>query len=1244
MTITVEISKKDFLESSIKAFKNKSLNDARQSAESFCKLVILKEHGEIEGNEIIDGKNLIIKSFDLNMAIESILFKNKIKNGELIHKKVKSYLQVLQNHGNLGSHNDHYSRLDLTEIEYGLYHLTRLVKFLYDEYLKEDIPNDLENLLNYNDNEIKTKIISTNKDWCKINDLTNDFSELQQKYILISDKCDNNPILSNLSTIKWSYIGDFDNKSNEEGLYYNLNSELSQFRDINLITLNNSNSLSYSKSTLFWDFLNGYTLDTNTMVDGFRDWQKKYIYSNQLKKHIDSLYNSGFSTSDTFIFIFWEDISILRYLFEYLNILDNVFKDSINLIFLSTNEQIRKEISEEVKEYDNFKNYSNIYDLSIEKFSILLKNRTITNLEDIILPALIQGIESTTKIEHSKYLKYQDDVKIFNCNYESDVIDCENYYKGNLINFDNLNNDCDVERDIGKELEEKILDKLKNRNNQLFYLLTEPNAGVTTISYRILWNLREYYPSFELLNYKKQNTFEFFQNIYSNTNKPILIFIDYKIPEEHVKNLVTELNTKRITYVIMYVNRFLKISDAKNYKIELEKSPTKLPFIVSEHLSRKENENFYKKFVRSYPDKSKSLIPLKNSGHHTITPFKYLFTIFLDEYSNLDNYIKYKIDELNDFQTRRTKFLALIQYYTGLDTSIKFLTGKIAKYSLYEKENKINSLILYSEINDELIVEFIHNLVCEKILQLISGVNLQKAWKQKLADIGIDFLDFIENEHLNQKESYIVKDILNRLFIKRNITTYDTENVNKVKYYTDFIEDLNATNSPIDSKERIFTRLTELYPSDRHYWAHLGRFYSVDRINLEKALDCIDKAIEIANEEGNSDSILYHMKGMVYFRWIKNLVKEKEDINKIIKYGKLASNFFILSRENDTQINNEYPFVSHGQMLLTILEYGKTKYDDNIYVFMNNFRNDDFVANIVDNIENLISDFEVIRSKSDDFSDMNNIKISLSALQGDISKSLETLNNLLDKNTHYNPVLRRNIVRLNLSKVKENIDLISKKQITTLIGHLEKNLDTFSLEDSNSTDILLWLRLIRHKDINYDMLKIIDILTYIKTILGEERYLTKVQKNTQIIILYYLQIMKFIQYKNGDNNVFSEFIEIKKQLKNKVMYLDGKSLAREWLHSVENNNLKKVINWYDKRLIWINEDKFFDSDSEQHLELCRGIIKEIQSQKTGFILYKNIPVHFIPRTDFTTSDLNKEVEFYLSFSYDEMSAWKVKKV
>lgn len=83
---------------------------------------------------------------------------------------------------------------------------------------------------------------------------------------------------------------------------------------------------------------------------------------------------------------------------------------------------------------------------------------------------------------------------------------------------------------------------------------------------------------------------------------------------------------------------------------------------------------------------------------------------------------------------------------------------------------------------------------------------------------------------------------------------------------------------------------------------------------------------------------------------------------------------------------------------------------------------------------------------------------------------------------------------MNIKKYKENINEIPNKQITVLIQHIKRNLDSFSLEESNSTDILLWLRLIRHENIQQNTLDIIETLTYIKSVLNEENHLTKFRK------------------------------------------------------------------------------------------------------------------------------------------------------
>lgn len=1235
--LKIEDLEKEFIKKSIEAFNSLNLNDARQSAEIFCKVIILKEFGEREGNQIILGSHPIIREYSFDNAINSILFKNKIRhNNPIINKTTKSYLQALQNHGNLDSHNDNFTKLGFDDKEYGLYNLSKLIDFLYVDYFKKNIPKDLEEIKNKYINILLKDKEQSSSSWLKIKELTNNFSNKQLKYMLITDTSTNNPIYSNLSNIFWSYIADFNKNSQENGLYSVLATDISSTRDVNILTKNDS--LNYSKSTIFWDYVNGFIGRDDTLTNSHKKWQRDYIYNGKIKKHLENLYNGGISISDVFVFVFWEDINNIKYLFDFLNIMDGIFIQATQFIFCSEKDEIRERIKDELKGYENISN-SYILDLSLETFSILSKKTNDNILSNsILLPALVDEKDTSITINKNEFLRYQDDLKIFPYQFNDDSIECEDYYKGKPISFIHLNNSCDIQRNIGQEIERTVRNRLNNRNNQLIYMLSDAGAGSTTIANRILWNVKDRFPSVELIKYNKQKTYEFLQKIYTQTNKPILIFADYKIQEDDIKNLKIELDSKNITYVLIYNIRFLDTQEANKYEKELNRTPTRLPFLVKEKLNSKEKDLFYRILANKYNSKQDYLLQIKNTDK--ATPFIYNFTIFLEDYNKMEDYIEARLEDLSDFQKNRTMFLALIQLYSGLDVTIKFLTNKIQKYSLYQDNQLINNLVIYEDFEDELKIKFLHPIICEKILQKLSGVIQQRAWKQKLPEIGIKFLDFVEKHHNHNKNNEVIKGIINRLFIKRSITTYDTDNKNHVKYYTDFIEDLKQSNNFTDSREKIFKKLVEIYPEDRHYIAHLGRFYSVDRQNLEKSLQYINKAIEIAEEEGNIDSILYHMKGMAYFRELRRKIKEDSNIDTIILLSKQASECFSISRENDTQINNEYPFYSHAKLLLETLEYGKKVYGD-INTFIKENQYDEFISNIIDNIENLISDFEIIRTKSDEFTNMKRIRNNLWELQGNISKSLEELNNLLSKNTYYNPMIRRNIVRLNIQKYNDNINDIPENKVKTLIKYLESNLETPSIDELNSTDLLLWLKLIRHKNISVDLLKISEILSFIKTILDEEEVLNKVQKNIQIIVLFYLQIIKFIQYDNSNNDLFTEFLQIKSELKSKSMFMEGKSFDREWLSNGEVD-LKRIINRYDTRLEWIKEDKFFSKESEKYLFKCKGIIKDVKNQKTGTISYKNIDIHFIPRTDFTTSDINKSVTFYLSFSYDELNAWKVK--
>ena len=60
MAITLESKKEDFLEKALKSFRKKDLNDARQSAEVFCKIILLKEFDNTKAMEQINQVNFLI--------------------------------------------------------------------------------------------------------------------------------------------------------------------------------------------------------------------------------------------------------------------------------------------------------------------------------------------------------------------------------------------------------------------------------------------------------------------------------------------------------------------------------------------------------------------------------------------------------------------------------------------------------------------------------------------------------------------------------------------------------------------------------------------------------------------------------------------------------------------------------------------------------------------------------------------------------------------------------------------------------------------------------------------------------------------------------------------------------------------------------------------------------------------------------------------------------------------------------
>ena len=160
---------------STKTFQNSNMGDvqtnARKATEVFCKLLIIYHFGEQRGNNIIfsqdseynkkfkvsNHQEKQTREFVLSMLIKVIFQKSKIinkcyekkHNGHVLKKTIIGYKEYLQRYinvlifsGNASAHPTYVS-FNSDDVIVVQKILSKLLYWLFDEFLEEDIPNEL---------------------------------------------------------------------------------------------------------------------------------------------------------------------------------------------------------------------------------------------------------------------------------------------------------------------------------------------------------------------------------------------------------------------------------------------------------------------------------------------------------------------------------------------------------------------------------------------------------------------------------------------------------------------------------------------------------------------------------------------------------------------------------------------------------------------------------------------------------------------------------------------------------------------------------------------------------------------------------------------------------------------------------------------------------------------------------------------------------------------------------------------
>lgn len=136
--------------------------------------------------------------------------------------------------------------------------------------------------------------------------------------------------------------------------------------------------------------------------------------------------------------------------------------------------------------------------------------------------------------------------------------------------------------------------------------------------------------------------------------------------------------------------------------------------------------------------------------------------------------------------------------------------------------------------------------------------------------------------------SELLLEIARRVFIYRDNSELIGTERSASQLFSRLVHDIPSEEGALE----VLRLLTELYPDEPHFWAHLGRFYSHVRSDWSSALDCIARALAIDDR----DSVLHHMKGMALRVQLYHALERRVPVADAVAIAKQASEAFDAAR------------------------------------------------------------------------------------------------------------------------------------------------------------------------------------------------------------------------------------------------------------------------------------------------------------------------------------------------------------
>ncbi|PFX18986.1 Sterile alpha motif domain-containing protein 9-like [Stylophora pistillata] len=772
-------------------------------------------------------------------------------------------------------------------------------------------------------------------EWLRFCDAVGDFDSQKNQYILAIDNVPNAEIkcYSNLRSVAWKMILDFDLISEEEGFYHEFTSKEEQMS--NLVSMFTPAELKQSTMRSLvgqidprktqWLFVKGRAGDDDDRkCEEFSDWEATAV------KDINSLLRC---CSDPDMFDELKPVVCLILPFNHHSL--PFLEVTMSRLIENFNKHKLTFVSVNNRSWKNLCNYSSVqaFHLCPKILDLGLREILGTSADQKLrMPTSHAGVPVHLSRRQYLYIKEYLEVLYLGCeDLPEDANDPtqsweqqeryleeqrKSFLSGNEISFASLFDNHDARRQLERDIQvhvQRLLDQGLFRPI-IVEIRHSPGTGATTIARRVLWDLHSAYPclvtdvdshrSSDEDNDIARKLAERISSIEEICNTPPLILIDGKQSGsiEGLSNKLSRiLQSKGKRALLLRCIRGMKESKKAqeschvhkvfHVNVKLEESVTDLHEFKSK----------YKEYLDSV-DKSLNTRQIL-SGLCRVFHFP-LLAMMQEFRPKLEKIIEDTFNELRGTQQEIAAVVAFLQKYANLPTPAILLHEAFKQFIRHQDENAAtydDIKQLFSDYLMNLMIPakptpsgkenppesytFQHPLVADLILK-----RVYQEQKRDLFEIVDRFLQF----PIYQQETLLP--LLNELFIYNKVRQGQTE---KLKFSLLF-EELKSTDS--DRAADIFCKAAEKINQPVMY-ANAARFCArKDPPSFPKAKELIQRALKVhdcaASKAGYKN--LCHTKGVVLhfelkhkinFGEVQNLEELEEMASKVLEAHREARNF-----------------------------------------------------------------------------------------------------------------------------------------------------------------------------------------------------------------------------------------------------------------------------------------------------------------------------------------------------------------